>query len=546
MAAGDCISEATTPFVRAVGPCCRTTLCRELKSSANVFSDEASESLFPGRVCREWAMSRSRRFRLLMSAAILIVILNSWIAIRSLRTMFVAESWLNHTMVVLAAVEGANEQIAITNSALRGYLLIASETSEQRFEGAKQKFETQLGQMADYTADNASQQMRIQLLRQAIADKLTVMDRVHALRSTRPLSAMPPATIALAVADSPNSNVSVRYLLLQFENEERRLLADREGESQAARRKAVASITVAFLLDVVLMIVAFELMRRSGEDREQLAQRAVVINKLNGELQGLNSELEERVAQRTRELEVSNQELQAFSYSVSHDLRAPLRTIDGFSLALEEDFAEVLNDEGRDYIQRVRNGVQRMGMLIDALLQLSRVTRSEVQRERVNLSQMASLIFDELRVNDPGSAVRFLAEENVMADADPRLMRVAFENLLGNALKFTSKTPEAVIRLCATSRGEQTVYSIRDNGAGFDMQYVDRLFTAFQRLHGDRDFKGSGIGLATVSRIIRRHGGEIWAEGETGKGASFFFTLTAETYDGSSRSEQQTEMTRQR
>ncbi len=473
-------------------------------------------------------MTRTRRFRLLMLAAILIVVLNSWVAIRSLRTMFVAESWLNHTVLVLASVESANEQIAISNSALRGYLLIASETSEQRFEAAKQRFATQLQQMAKYTVDNASQRARIQLIRQATEDKFAVMERVHTLRSTRPLQQMPPAAVALAVADSPNAKISVRYLLLQFENEERRLLADREAESQDARRKAVASIAVAFLLDIVLMVAAFELMRRSGEDREQLAERAVQIAVLNGELQAVNAALEERVAQRTRELEESNQELQAFSYSVSHDLRAPLRTIDGFSLALEEDFAEILNDEGRDYIKRVRSGVQRMGTLIDALLQLSRVTRSEVQRETVNLSQMATLIFEELRANDPERSVTFTAEENVIAEADPRLMRVAFENLLGNALKFTSKTPGAEIHFGATSRGEQTVYSIRDNGAGFDMQYVGRLFTAFQRLHGDRDFKGSGIGLATVSRIVRRHNGEIWAEGETGKGATFYFTLTAQ------------------
>ncbi len=473
-------------------------------------------------------MTRTRRFRLLMLAAILIVILNSWVAIRSLRTMFVADSWLNHTVLVLASVESANEQIAISNSALRGYLLIASETSEQRFEAAKQRFATQLQQMAKYTVDNASQRARIQLIRQATEDKFAVMERVHTLRSTRPLQQMPPAVVALAVADSPNAKVSVRYLLLQFENEERRLLADREAESQDARRKAVASIAVAFLLDIVLMVAAFELMRRSGEDREQLAERAVQIAVLNGELQAVNAALEERVAQRTRELEESNQELQAFSYSVSHDLRAPLRTIDGFSLALEEDFAEILNDEGRDYIKRVRSGVQRMGTLIDALLQLSRVTRSEVQRETVNLSQLATLIFEELRANDPERSVTFTAEEKVFAEADPRLMRVAFENLLGNALKFTSKTPGAEIHFGATSRGEQTVYSIRDNGAGFDMQYVGRLFTAFQRLHGDRDFKGSGIGLATVSRIVRRHNGEIWAEGETGKGATFYFTLTAQ------------------
>ncbi len=472
-------------------------------------------------------MNRTSRFRLLMLGAIAIVALNTWVAVAALRTMFVAESWLMHTLGVMTAIEGANEQIAILNSAARGYLLIASETSEQRFEGAKEKLDRQIGSMGSLTADNGSQQRRLILLRNAVADKIAVMDRARDLRSRRPLSQIPPAMVQQTVADSPNGNVSVRYLLLQMEGEERRLLADREHASQAARRRAVVSTGLAFLLDIVLLIAAFELMRRSAEDREQLAARSLEVRSLNGELQTLNADLEERVAQRTRELEVSNQELQAFSYSVSHDLRAPLRTIDGFSLALEEDFAEVLNEEGRDYIRRVRSGVQRMGTLIDALLQLSRVTRSEMQREEVNLSSLVTLVFEELRANDSERPVRLTVQPGVMADADPRLMRVAFENLVGNALKFTSKTADAGITFGETSREGQTVYFIRDNGAGFDMQYVDRLFTAFQRLHGDRDFKGSGIGLATVSRIVRRHNGEIWAEGETGKGATFYFTLTA-------------------
>jgi light-regulated signal transduction histidine kinase (bacteriophytochrome) len=204
-----------------------------------------------------------------------------------------------------------------------------------------------------------------------------------------------------------------------------------------------------------------------------------------------------------------------------------LRTIDGFSLALQEDFADKLNDEGRDYISRVRNGVQRMGTLIDALLQLSRVTRSDIQREETDLSQLATLVFHEIQAGDPSREVAWIAQPGLIADADPRLLRIAFENLLGNAWKFTARTPNASIEFGSSLRQGQNVYFIRDNGAGFDMQYVDRLFTAFQRLHGDRDFKGSGIGLATVSRIIRRHHGTIWAEAETGRGATFFFTLAA-------------------
>jgi light-regulated signal transduction histidine kinase (bacteriophytochrome) len=175
----------------------------------------------------------------------------------------------------------------------------------------------------------------------------------------------------------------------------------------------------------------------------------------------------------------------------------------------------------------VRNGVQRMGTLIDALLQLSRVTRSDIQREEVNLSQLATLVFHEIQTGDPSREVAWVAPPGIVAYADPRLLRIAFENLLGNAWKFTARTPNAAIEFGSSLRGSENVYFIRDNGAGFDMQYVDRLFTAFQRLHGDRDFKGSGIGLATVSRIIRRHHGTIWAEAETGRGATFFFTLAA-------------------
>ncbi len=216
-------------------------------------------------------------------------------------------------------------------------------------------------------------------------------------------------------------------------------------------------------------------------------------------------------------------ELEAFSYSVSHDLRAPLRTIDGFSLALEEDFAENLDAKGRDYILRVRNGVQRMGMLIDSLLQLSRVTRSDVQRERVDLSQLATLVFREIQTGEPDREVTWIAQPGVIAEADPRLMRIAFENLIGNAWKFTARTPDAAVTFGSSPENDKTVYFVRDNGAGFDMTYVDRLFTAFQRLHGERDFKGSGIGLATVSRIIRRHHGSIWAEGEPWQGSHILF-----------------------
>jgi light-regulated signal transduction histidine kinase (bacteriophytochrome) len=241
------------------------------------------------------------------------------------------------------------------------------------------------------------------------------------------------------------------------------------------------------------------------------------------EVRLLNEELEERVQVRTAELAASNRELEAFSYSVSHDLRAPLRSVDGFSLALEEDFAHAMNEEGRDYIRRIRSGVQKMGQLIDALLQLSRITRSELSREQVNISEIAADVARDLRAENPDRNLVFRIEPGLEANADPGLLRVALENLLGNAVKFSAHHPEAMIEF---GRSPETgEFFVRDNGAGFDMQYVDKLFHAFQRLHGERDFKGSGIGLATVSRVIQRHQGTIRAEGAVDQGATFWFTL---------------------
>ena len=240
----------------------------------------------------------------------------------------------------------------------------------------------------------------------------------------------------------------------------------------------------------------------------------------------LNEELEHRVAERTAQLEAVNRELEAFSYSVSHDLRAPLRSIDGFSLALMEDCADELGETGLDYLARVRAASQRMGQLIDDLLNLSRITRSDMHRERVDLSALAHSIAMEFQSVDQAREVEFWIAPDLMVEADPRLLQVALENLLGNSWKFTEKTRRAIIEFGSARDGDETLFFVRDNGAGFDMAYADKLFGAFQRLHPMTEFKGTGIGLATVQRIINRHGGRIWAEGRIGEGSTFYFTLS--------------------
>jgi light-regulated signal transduction histidine kinase (bacteriophytochrome) len=249
----------------------------------------------------------------------------------------------------------------------------------------------------------------------------------------------------------------------------------------------------------------------------------------------LSSELEKRGAQLqhlTAVLQELNAELDAFSYSVSHDLRAPLRAVDGFSNIVLSDYGDRLDAEGRGYLERVRAGATRMSALIEGLLKLSRVGRAELARSRIDLAPIARSVLDELRARYPARKVVVVVEDELWTEADPRLVRVVLENLLGNAWKFTSKKTDARIAVGReVSEGEETFF-VRDDGAGFDMTYVSKMFTPFQRFHREADFEGTGVGLATVHRIVARHGGRIRAESVEGEGATFRFTLQGPTETG--------------
>jgi light-regulated signal transduction histidine kinase (bacteriophytochrome) len=268
-----------------------------------------------------------------------------------------------------------------------------------------------------------------------------------------------------------------------------------------------------------------------AESNAELAREMRVKDEAEREILRLNSELEVRVRERTAQLTSAMQELETFCYSVSHDLRAPLRGIHGFSQALLADFPAELPGEAHRYLSRITASAARMEQLIEDLLNLSRLTRTTLTRREVDLSALAARVIESFRNAEPDRRVELSVRSGMKVDADPRLLQAALENLLGNAWKFTAKTERPRIEVGSMKDGSRTVYFVKDNGAGFDMRYADKLFGAFQRLHRNDEFPGTGIGLATVARVVSRHGGRIWADAQVGAGAAFYFTLAEPVAD---------------
>lgn len=262
----------------------------------------------------------------------------------------------------------------------------------------------------------------------------------------------------------------------------------------------------------------------------ELEQEVIERKRAREEILRLNEELEQKVQIRTQQLQVTNQELESFCYSVSHDLRGPLRSISGFSQALIDELPTELPGESRRFLDKILAATQRMAQLIEDLLNLSRVSRGEVVRQQVNFSEIAAEVIRDLRSRDPSYKVDVSVWDGITVEGDPKLLRIVLENLLGNAWKFTSRQQHPRVEVGSIQDGGREVYYVRDNGAGFDMAYSDKLFGAFQRLHGTNDYPGTGIGLATVQRIIHRHGGRIWASSSPGNGAVFNFTLKPDVH----------------
>ena len=300
------------------------------------------------------------------------------------------------------------------------------------------------------------------------------------------------------------------------------LTAGDNTQTQAFRGYAVGAV------DYLVKPVVPEFVRSKVAVFVELAKKNALLRRqaeLLAAAEQAARELAETRAELVRDLEHKNRELESFSYAVSHDLRAPLRRIDSFRRAVLESQDERLDQAGRKYFERIREASQHMSQLIDDVLYLSRVTRAELREQEVDLSSIASMILTRLQEADPQRMVGFKIRPGVIVPGDVQLLKIALENLLENAWKFTGKQPDAKIEFGVTQLQGEPTYYVRDNGAGFDMTYADRLFGPFQRLHPQGEFPGNGIGLATVQRIVHRHGGRLWAEGLVGQGATFYFTL---------------------
>jgi signal transduction histidine kinase len=426
-------------------------------------------------------------------AAVLLVTAIAAISYRRILEEDSDAHWVEHTHVVLEAEDSVISDLLDYQSMQRGYAITGETSFLERATAARKQLERELSRLREVTIDNVSQQSALDRIEPLVRRELAMYDDAEQAIRHRDRELASRAIMA-----------EIRRGFGEMKATEKRLLDERSAAAarhDAQVKRVIAGGYVMFFL--ALALAAAVIYVESGKRRRA----------------------EERILRDSAELKAANRELESFSYSVSHDLRAPLRAIDGFSQVLAEDYGAKLDAEARACLQRIRGATQRMGMLIDDLLKLSRVTRTEIRREQIDLSAMANEIARDLRAGDPERRAHFEIASGLLAQGDSHLLRIVLQNLLSNAWKFTSKRAEARIEMGLLRDNGQSTYFVRDNGAGFDPAYADRLFGAFQRLHGVEEFPGTGIGLATVQRVILRHGGKVWAEGAVDRGATIYFTL---------------------
>jgi signal transduction histidine kinase len=467
-------------------------------------------------------LTEPRRFRRLLLRAILLpltlLLLLAAVLLWEVGSLLRAQERARHSQVTLTQVERVRQLLVDRETGVRGYLLTGEPVFLEPYHAAGQRLPQALEELEHGLAGEPLEEHWLGELRERWGDWEQAATRMLELFRSQD------DWLALVRSGEGKSRMdAIRATLDSIVAEEFRRATLQGLEAERAGHMVLV-LGVAWALVVGVLLAWFsrrQLLTLARDYESSLAQ----VRAQTEALRANEARLEARVAQRTAELTSANRELESFSYSVSHDLRAPLRAIDGFSQALREDEGERLSPEGLQLLVRLQAAATRMGQLIDDLLQLSRVTRADLNREPVDLSALASSVAEQLRQQEPGREVTFALQPGLAAQGDARLLRVLMENLLGNAWKFTSRRSGARIELFAETVGGVTHYAVRDNGVGFDMAYAGKLFSPFQRLHKATEYPGTGIGLATAQRIVQRHGGHIEAQAMPGAGALFRFTL---------------------
>jgi len=421
-------------------------------------------------------------------------------------------------------------------TAQRGYLLTQDKSYLQPYQQGAQDLALHTRELTGFLQHDPSEQQFLQTIHTLIPQKKEEMDLTLSLANAKGPAA------ALDVVQSNHGKLLMDEIRRQFKQ-----LVDNEVSTLARHndimnkyfKNTLQVALLGFFLIIILAISAYYTLQREITHREEvyraLQEESNDRGRLNQELQheikhrisvqGEIEQLNKELQSNNETLNALNKELESFSYSVSHDLRTPLRSISGFSQALLRRNHDQLDEEGKDYLERILANTQRMGSLIDDILQLSRLNRGDIKKESFNLSELANETTQELSRQDPERRVDISIDPEMNIFGDKRLLQAVLQNLIGNAWKFTAEKPVPKIEIGKKNVNNKTTYYVKDNGAGFDMQYAHKLFGAFQRLHAINEFPGNGIGLATVQRIIHRHGGEVWAEGAVDEGATFFFSI---------------------
>ncbi len=466
-------------------------------------------------------MARANRAGALLLASALVALIFMVVVIRHDEAVDDAlATYSSHTDAVSDAAAAALSALKDAETGQRGYLITGKQDYLGPYDTGLRSFDTEMSTLRQLTRDEP--ELAAPVARMASLADLKRRELVSAIDLFRTKGPTPAfARVSEDIGKRYMDEIrSIAADLMATED----AAFDRSRQAAAAserstRRKSLASAIVLFLLTFTgTLLLSLEI-----RSERRLAATLEAGEKKYRELA---ESLEDQVTHRTQELEQLNGELVAFSYSVSHDLRAPLRSIDGLSEIVLEDYFDRLDDNGRGLLQRIRHAAQNMGHLIHSLLELSHVTRQELDLQPVSITDLANAALQHLMAVSPERKIDFSISPGLRAEADPHLLRVVLDNLLGNAWKFTSKTGSAHIEVGQTDVDGKPAFFVRDNGSGFDPEHASRLFRPFQRLHSESEFEGTGIGLATVQRIVNRHGGRVWAEGRPNHGATFFFALS--------------------